>query len=89
MGFGCRIGNPIQRFYAMPIAKSGIEGRVIIQFIVDEEGRPTHPRVVRGIGGGCDEEALRATRTIRFKPGRQRGKVVKVKMSLPVTFRLD
>ncbi len=44
--------------------------------------------VIRGIGGGCDEEALRAVKEARFKPGRQRGKVVPVKMSLPITFKL-
>lgn len=69
--------------------KAGIEGRVIVQFVVDEEGRPTDPVVVRGIGAGCDEEAVRAAMTTRFEPGRQRGKAVKVKMTLPVTFKLS
>ncbi len=48
----------------------------------------TEPAVVRGIGAGCDEEALRVVREARFKPGKQRGKAVKVKMSLPITFKL-
>ena len=67
---------------------AGIEGRVIIQFIVNEEGRVENPRVVRGIGGGCDEEALRVVSNAHFKPGKQRGKPVRVQFSLPVIFKL-
>ncbi|MEM8484088.1 MAG: TonB family protein [Bacteroidota bacterium] len=67
----------------------GIEGRVFVQFVVDTNGQVTDPVIVRGIGAGCDEEALRAVSQARFVPGRQRGQVVKVKMSLPVTFRLS
>lgn len=68
--------------------KAGVEGRVILQFIVDENGNVSDPVVARGIGAGCDEEALRVVRDAKFKPGRQRGKSVKVKMSLPITFKL-
>ncbi len=68
--------------------KAGVEGRVIIQFVVDESGNVSEPAVVRGIGAGCDEEALRVVRQAKFKPGMQRGKAVKVKMSLPITFKL-
>lgn len=69
--------------------KAGIEGRVIVQFIVNENGEVENPRVIRGIGGGCDEEALRAVRDAKFKPGRQRGKPVRVQYSLPVIFKLQ
>ncbi len=68
--------------------KAGIEGRVFLQFVVDAEGRVTDPLVVRGIGAGCDEEALRAVSETRFVPGRQLGIPVAVKMSLPITFKL-
>ncbi len=68
--------------------KAGVEGRVIVQFVVNEQGIVENPVVVRGIGAGCDEEAIKAVRQARFTPGKQRGKAVKVKMSLPVTFRL-
>ncbi len=80
----------LQREIRYPVIakKAGIEGRVILQFIVDEQGRVTESKVVRGIGGGCDEEALRVVQQARFRPGTQRGKPVKVKMSLPVTFKL-
>ena len=69
--------------------KAGVEGRVFIQFIVDEDGNVTDPQVLRGIGAGCDREALRVVREAKFKPGRQRGKPVRVKMSLPITFSLN
>lgn len=68
--------------------KAGVEGRVIVQFVVDESGNVADPQVVRGIGAGCDEEAIRAVQQAQFKPGMQRGKAVKVKMSLPITFKL-
>ncbi|MDZ7689730.1 MAG: energy transducer TonB [Balneolaceae bacterium] len=69
--------------------KAGIEGRVIIQFIVNEQGNVEDPRVVRGIGGGCDEEALKAVKQAQFKPGRQRGNPVRVQYSLPIVFKLQ
>lgn len=68
--------------------KAGVEGRVFLQFVVDEQGNVHDPVVTRGIGAGCDEEAIRAILEAKFKPGKQRGKAVKVKMSLPITFRL-
>lgn len=69
--------------------RAGIEGQVVVQFIVTEEGNVENPRVIRGIGGGCDEEALRAVSAAKFRPGRQRGKAVRVQYSLPVLFRLQ
>lgn len=69
--------------------KAGIEGRVVVQFIVTEEGKVEDPRVIRGIGGGCDEEALRVIKEAEFEPGMQRGKPVRVQYSLPVIFQLQ
>ena len=69
--------------------KAGIEGRVFVQFVVDENGEVQEPVVVRGIGGGCDEEAVRAVSLAKFRPGRQKGQAVKVKMSIPITFKLS
>lgn len=69
--------------------KAGIEGKVIIQFIVNEQGKVEDPKVIRGIGGGCDKEALRVVKKASFEPGRQRGKPVRVQFSLPITFRLS
>lgn len=68
--------------------KAGVEGTVFLQFVVDEKGNVVDPVVVKGIGAGCDEAALDAIRTAKFKAGKQRGKPVKVKFSLPVRFRL-
>lgn len=69
--------------------KAGVEGRVILSFVVDEQGNVTNASVVRSIGAGCDEEALRVVREAKFKPGKQRGKAVKVQFSLPITFKLQ
>lgn len=68
--------------------RAGIEGRVTIQFIVNEQGDVENPRVIRGIGGGCDEEALRVVSQAKFVPGLQRGRPVRVQFSLPIVFRL-
>lgn len=68
--------------------RANIEGTVHLQFIVDENGNVVDPVVVRGIGGGCDEAALEAVRQVRFHPGVQRGRPVKVRYSIPVRFRL-
>lgn len=69
--------------------KAGIEGRVIVQFIVNENGNVEEPRVVRGIGGGADKEAVRCVKQADFQPGRQRGNPVRVQYSLPVVFKLQ
>lgn len=68
--------------------KAGIEGKVYVQFIIDEKGNVTNPVVLKGIGGGCDEEALEAVKKAKFKPGKQRGRPVKVQYSIPIIFRL-
>lgn len=69
--------------------RAGIEGRVFIQFIVNERGEVENPIVMRGIGGGADEEALRVVSQARFVPGMQRGRPVRVQYSLPIFFRLQ
>ncbi|MFB6248176.1 MAG: energy transducer TonB [Salinibacter sp.] len=69
--------------------KAGIEGRVFVQFVVNEKGKVTQPKVTRGVHKLLNEEALRAVKQLDCKPGMQRGDPVKVRMSLPVTFRLQ
>lgn len=69
--------------------RAGIEGRVFVQFIVNEQGEVENPQVIRGIGGGADEEAIRAVREARFRPGMQRGRPVRVQYSLPIVFQLE
>lgn len=68
--------------------KANIQGRVIVQFIIDEQGMVQNPRIIRGIGGGCDEEAIRVIQEATFSPGLQRGRPVKVQYSLPITFKI-
>ena len=68
--------------------KANVEGRVFLQFIVDENGNVHNPTVTRGIGAGCDQEALRVISEAKFSPGRQRGRAVKVRMSMSVLFKL-
>jgi len=65
-----------------------IHGIVYVSFTVDEKGQVSDVKVLRGIGGGCDEEALRLVKLTngKWKPGMQRGKPVKVMMNLPVKF---
>jgi len=69
-------------------AKAGVEGRVVVQFIINEKGNPINPVVVRGIGAGCDKEALRVVKTLKFEPGLQRGRPVKVRYTIPIVFKL-
>ena len=73
-----------------PVAlEAGIEGRVVVQFIVTEQGDVYNAAVIRGIGAGCDEEALRVIKSAKFKPGMQRGKAVRVRYTIPITFKLS
>ncbi|MCH8569527.1 MAG: energy transducer TonB [Balneolales bacterium] len=69
--------------------RSGIEGRVILQFIVDENGRPQDINILRDPGGGLGDAAVNALRQVRFTPGMQRGKAVRVQLTQPVVFRLS
>jgi protein TonB len=69
--------------------KAGIEGRVIVQFVVDEQGNVQDPKVTRGVHKLLNKEAIKAVKQQEFKPGKQRGEAVKVQMSLPVTFQLQ
>ncbi len=74
-----------------PLAKeSGIQGRVFINFVVEPNGSISNVKVLRGIGGGCDEEAVRVVeRMPKWSPGKQRGKPVRVSYNLPVKFTLQ
>ena len=81
----------IQRNIKYPeIAKrAGIEGKVYILAYIDENGDVTKTTVLKGIGGGCDEAAINAIKKVKFIPGRQGGKPVKVQVSIPVIFKLS
>jgi protein TonB len=69
--------------------ENNIQGRVYVTFVVDNDGKIKDAKVLRGIGGGCDEEALRVVRAMPdWKPGRQNGRNVQVQYNLPVNFTL-
>lgn len=68
--------------------RANVQGRVIIQFVVNERGEVENPKVIRAIGAGCDEEALRVVSQARFIPGHQRGVPVRVQYTIPVVFML-
>ena len=75
--------------YPQKAKDDGIEGRVVVQFVVRADGSITDAKVIRGIGGGCDEEALRVIRAMpKWTPGMQNGKRVAVLFNLPVMFKL-
>lgn len=66
-----------------------IEGTVVVQFVVTKEGKITKATVVRGIGYGCDEEAVRVIQSMPdWKPGKHNNKAVYVNFTLPVKFKL-
>ncbi|WP_420583413.1 M56 family metallopeptidase [Reichenbachiella sp.] len=76
--------------YPTQARKEGIEGKVFIQFIVDETGQLTEVKSIKGIGAGCDAEAVRVMKSAaKWAPGQVDGKPVKVRMILPVTFKLS
>ena len=70
--------------------ENGVQGRVIVQFVVNRDGSIVDPVVVRGVDPYLDKEALRVIQMMpKWKPGKQRGKAVRVKYTVPVMFRLQ
>lgn len=71
-------------------ADNGVQGRVIVQFVVEKDGSITKATVVRGVDPSLDKEALRVVNKMdKWKPGKQRGKAVRVKYTLPIQFKLQ
>ncbi len=69
---------------------AGIEGRVFIGFVIRKDGSVSDVKVMKGIGGGCDEEAVRVINSMpKWTPGRQKGEPVNVNYSMPINFKLD
>lgn len=69
--------------------RAGVQGRVFVLAFVNENGEVVRAEVQRGIGAGCDEAAVRAVMDTKFIPGKQRGKPVKVRVSIPIRFQID
>jgi protein TonB len=75
--------------YPAQARRMGIEGKVFVQFVVDRDGSLSEVQAIRGIGAGCDEEAVRVIQGApKWNPGKQRGRPVRVRMILPITFKL-
>lgn len=76
--------------YPQMARESGIQGRVFVTFVVEKDGAVTDVRVLRGIGGGCDEEAIRVIKNMpKWDAGKQRGKPVRVQFNMPILFKLN
>ena len=76
--------------YPQIARETGIQGRVFVGFVVEPDGSVSNVKILRGIGGGCDEEAMRVIKSLpKWKPGKQRGKAVRVSYQIPVVFKLQ
>lgn len=69
--------------------RAGIQGKVYVLAFIDENGNVANAKIIKGIGAGCDEAALNAVKQTKFTPGRQKGKPVKVQVSIPIVFKLQ
>ena len=68
---------------------NGITGKVYVTFVVERDGSIANPKILRDIGGGCGQEAIRVVKSMpKWTPGKQRGKAVRVQFNLPVNFNL-
>ena len=74
-----------------PVAEeNGIQGRVVVSFVVEPDGSISNVQVVRGVDPSLDKEAVRVTKAMpKWVPGKQNGQAVRVKYNLPVTFKLQ
>ena len=76
--------------YPVQSQQAGVQGKVIVQFVVEKDGSVSNPKVVRSIDPDLDGEAVRVISIMpKWKPGMQKGQAVRVKYTVPVTFRLD
>lgn len=81
------ISNNIK--YPVDAREANITGIVYLSFIVDKEGEIKNIEILRGIGGGCEEEAVRVIKKMsRWKPGKQNGQSVNVQFKLPISFKI-
>lgn len=81
------VGSKIR--YPEEAMENSIQGTVFVTFVVEPDGRITGVRILRGIGHGCDEEAMRVVKSMpNWTPGKQLGKAVRVQYNLPVRFTM-
>jgi len=69
--------------------RAGVQGKVFVKAFVDEKGNVFKVELLKGIGAGCDEAAMVAVKNTLFAPGKQRGKPVKVQVTVPILFKLQ
>lgn len=75
--------------YPAQARRMGVEGKVFVEFVIEKDGSITDVKAIKGIGAGCDEEAVRVVGSApKWKPGKQRGKPVRQRMVLPIVFKL-
>jgi protein TonB len=75
--------------YPAQARRMGVEGKVFVQFVIGKDGAISDVKVLKGIGAGCDEEAIRVVQSSpSWNPGKQRGKAVKQRYTLPIIFKL-
>ena len=75
--------------YPEEAKEAGVQGTVFITFIVEKDGRITNVKVLRGLGGGLDEESVRVIKSMPiWEPGRQRGKAIRCQFIMPIRFML-
>ena len=76
--------------YPRSAASAGVSGRVFVSFVVNTDGSLADVQVLKGIGFGCDEEAMRVVQKMpHWRPGKQSGRAVRVKYNLPIAFSLE
>lgn len=76
--------------YPRPATQAGVQGKVFVQFTVGSDGKIENATAVKGIGFGCDEEAVRVVKMMKdWMPGKQAGVPVRVRFTLPIAFQLD
>ncbi|MFN7329396.1 MAG: energy transducer TonB [Bacteroidota bacterium] len=81
------VGEKIK--YPAQARRMGVEGKVFVQFVIGKDGSISDVKVIKGIGAGCDEEAIRIVQSSpSWNPGKQRGKAVKQRYTLPIQFKL-
>ncbi len=69
--------------------KAGMEGLVVVGFVVEPDGSVSNVHIIKSAGKILDDAAIKAVKKLHFKPGKQRGKPVRVRMALPVRFKLQ
>ena len=89
-------GGNVQRWiyknvkYPILAQENGIQGKVFIQFVIEKDGSITDVKVMRGVDASLDKEAIRVVKSMpKWKPGKQRGKPVRVSYTLPINFQLS